>query len=72
LNAKYLKINELILEMMSQKRELRPDCDQVLKDKSWALDMNELEDKFSLLSLTEQSIDESFHKYFIKTKLKFR
>jgi len=55
---------------MSPMKNFRPGCDQILREKSsWALDINKLEDDFSQLSVTEQSIEESFHKYFIKTKL---
>jgi len=59
--------------MMSPIKNFRPNCDQILRDKNlWASDINELMDEFYELSLTEQSVEESFHKFFIKTKLMFR
>lgn len=71
-NEKYKKIFELILKMVSMKY-FRPKCDEILKEKSsWALHVNEIENEFSELSSTEQSIEESFHKFFIKTKLIYK
>jgi len=59
--------------MLSAVKSLRPNCDQILREKSsWALDINEIDSEFSLSSLTAKSIEDSFQEFFIKTKLKFR
>jgi hypothetical protein len=61
--------------MVSSNKNLRPDCEQLLNNKSlWALDMNELKEviineELSGITITEHSIEQNFCKYFIETKL---
>jgi hypothetical protein len=59
--------------MKSINIEIRPDCDQILRSKQfWAIDFNEFKNDIQLKEYSEvQSIDESFHKYFIQQKLKY-
>jgi hypothetical protein len=63
----------MINEMKSIKIEIRPDCDQILSSKQfWAIDFNEFKNDIQLKEYSDvQSIDESFHKYFIQQKLKY-
>jgi hypothetical protein len=45
LKDKYKNINQCRRDMVSEDKNLRPDCKQLLNNKSlWALDMNELKE----------------------------
>ncbi len=75
LKDKYKNIIQCIQDMVSSNKNLRPDCEQLLNNKSlWALDMNELKEviineELSGITITEHSIEQNFCKYFIETKL---
>jgi hypothetical protein len=72
-SSKYNKLKRIFTEMKSINIEIRPDCDQILRSKQfWAIDFNEFKNDIQLKEYSEvQSIDESFHKYFIQQKLKY-
>jgi len=76
LKDKYKNIIQCRRDMVSENKDLRPDCEQLLNKKSkWALDMNELKkverinEELNGLTITEMPIEQYFCKYFIKTKL---
>jgi hypothetical protein len=75
LKDKYKNIIQCRRDMVSEIKNLRPDCEQLLNNKSlWALDMNELKEviineELNRLTITEIPIEQNFCKYFIKTKL---
>jgi hypothetical protein len=75
LKNKYKNIIQCIQDMLSANKNLRPDCEQLLNNKSlWALDMNQMKEviineELSGLTITEMSIEQNFCKYFMKTKL---
>jgi hypothetical protein len=60
--------------MMSKKKDFRPDCDQILREKNWfsslnSMKGNEVFERIINLSVT-QSMDECFHEHFIQQKLR--
>jgi hypothetical protein len=74
LKEKYKNVIKSILEMMSFPN-MRPNCDQLLKDKSlWSLDISDIENdvicqELSEITIDKISIEQNFCKYFLKTKL---
>jgi hypothetical protein len=74
LKEKYKNVIKSILEMMSFPN-MRPTCDQLLKDKSlWSLDISDIENdvicqELSEITIDKISIEQNFCKYFLKTKL---
>jgi hypothetical protein len=72
-SSKYNKLKRMFNEMKSINIEIRPDCDQILRSKQfWAIHFKEFKNDIQLKEYSEvQSIDESFHKYFIQQKLKY-
>jgi len=53
----------------------RPNCEKILSERhSWALDLNELTKEIDkeIKSMEIKKIEESFHLYFIQTKLKLQ
>jgi hypothetical protein len=73
ISLKYNILKRMFHEMMSINIEIRPDCDQIIRSKrSWAIGFNEFKNNLQLKEYSEvQSIDESFHKYFIQQKFKY-
>ncbi len=74
LKDKYKNVIQCIQDMLSANKNSRPDCEQLLNNKSlWALDMNQLKEVIINEELngliTEMPIEQNFCKYFIKTKL---
>jgi hypothetical protein len=63
--------------MLSNDQSLRPDCQQILNEKSeWILNLNELKDEIELQNIIrnkikKQSLEECFHRYFIQQKFDF-
>jgi hypothetical protein len=61
LKNKYKNIIQCIQDMLSANKNLRPDCEQLLNNKSlWALDMNQLKEvneELSGLTITEMPIE---------------
>ncbi len=72
-SEKCLKIHGLINSMTALMKGLRPTCDQILKDKSlWALSLIQLiNDKNVKIDNETKLINESFHLFFIQTKLRY-
>jgi len=64
-------MHEIVEKMVSQKKDIRPNCSQILKEKkSWALDLQQLR-KVAEIQLNElKPSDESFYSTFIQIKLK--
>ncbi len=70
---KYEKIFELINRMTEMKSESKPNCEEILAEKSfWALSLSELTKENEIKMINENiKIEECFHLFFIQTKLKY-
>ncbi len=71
LNDKYLEINRIVKDMTLFTPVLRPSCEKILAEKSlWSLSLSELMNENIMGTYHENdSIEVSFHSYFIQTKL---
>ncbi len=75
LKNKYKTIVKAINDMISNTPTLRLTCDQLLVDKKlWYFEISHIKNevmcrKLRELSVKQQSIEDSFCKYFIKTKI---
>jgi len=58
---------------MSNKKNLRPNCEQMMREKKfWALELRRLKQiSANELENLKHSVDESFHSTFIKLRLKY-
>jgi hypothetical protein len=72
---RYEHVIELSNKMMSVQKKFRPNCYEILMNKSsWALSLEEIrkEDKILSSIWLDQTESESFSKAFLKIKLKIR
>jgi len=75
LETKYENLFELTENMTAKKMSKRPNCDKILYERnSWALSLSELMRTKDFKTPLEdiKTIEESFHKFFIKIKLKYK
>jgi hypothetical protein len=61
--------------MIDIQKDLRPNCNGILSNNSWALSLDELKNTTELQEFDDyfqetKSMNESFHKFFILTKLR--
>jgi hypothetical protein len=74
LKDKYKNVIQCIQDMVSANKNSRPDCEQLLNNKSlWALSVTDIQNdlmfkKFKNLSISESLIENNFCNYFIKMK----
>ncbi len=70
---KYNKLKRICDKMKSENIEIRPSCDQILRSKQkWSTNLDDFKDYIQSERCFEyQSIEVSFHKYFIHQKLKY-
>jgi hypothetical protein len=70
LSKKYSEIPKLVNRMTTAMVSPRPTCEQILNErKLWALSLSELKEDLNKFIVEEKPIEESFHHFFIKTKL---
>jgi hypothetical protein len=71
LKDKYKNVIQCIQDMVSANKNSRPDCEQLLNNKSlWALSVTDIQNdlmfkKFKNLSISESLIENNFCNYFI-------
>jgi hypothetical protein len=72
LNGKYVEIKRIVENMTLFNSVLRQSCEQILAEKSlWSLSLSELMNDNMRTYHENDSIEVSFHSYFIQTKLEF-
>jgi len=74
LETKYSNLFKLTERLTSPLKNKRPNCEQILEERNlWALSSTELmrNKDFKIPSENIEKIEDSFHLFFIKTKLKF-
>ncbi len=75
LTRKYPEIFNLMNAMIAPKIKIRPDCKDVLDKRNlWLLEIDEMNNDINLKEILNEdsSIEDSFHKYFLQKKFRFK
>ncbi len=70
LTKKYAELHKQVIGMTTTMVSPRPTCEQMLDEKNlWALSLIELKEDLNRFKKENKTIEESFHHFFIQTKL---
>ncbi len=76
LRDKYKNLFKVMKQMKEPMKELRPNCESILKEKNlWSLSINDLENDTTFAQICEQTFnierfEDNFHSVFINRKYK--